>query len=180
MIKAVFLDRDGTINVHVPYLSKVKDFSLYPFAGEAIRRFNENNYKVFIITNQSGVGRGFFSERRLNKIHDKMLEDLRASKAEIDKIYFCTNLPEDQSDFRKPNSGMIIQAINEFDIDPHRSYMIGDRESDIVAGGRAGLKTFLVLTGYGQEESNFTDDWENKPDEIVKNINEASIKITDQ
>ena len=180
MIKAVFLDRDGTVNIHVPYLSKVTDFSLYPFAGEAIRRFNENNYKVFIITNQSGVGRGFFSERRLNKIHNKMLKDLSISKAEIDKIYFCTKRPEDQSEFRKPNPGMITQAIKEFDIDPNKSYMIGDRESDIVAGGRAGLKTFLVLTGYGQDESKFADSWEINPDEIVKNINEASIIITEK
>ena len=172
--KAVFLDRDGTINVHVPYINREEDFSLIEGSAEAISLFNKNGFKVIVVTNQSGIGRGFFSKEILESIHEKMYRNLDSKGANIDKIYYCPSIPEDESLMRKPRPGMINQACDEFNIISNKSFMIGDRETDIEAGARAGVKTILVLTGYGLEEKEKISNWKYKPDFIAKDLLSAS------
>lgn len=142
--KAVFVDRDGTINVDVHYLDDPERFQLYPGVGEGIHRLNMANFKVIVVTNQSGIARGYFSLETLEKIHEKMREELRRYNAFVDAIYFCPHHPDDNCHCRKPKTGMFEQAIIEHDIDAKLSFMIGDKILDIIAGKRIGAKTILV------------------------------------
>ncbi len=147
----VFVDRDGTINREVHYLSKPEQLELLPGAGEAIRRLNQLGLKVVVVTNQSGVARGFLSERVLDQIHDLLKELLAAHDAHLDGIYYCPEMPDSGSACRKPETGMMEKAAQDLDIDLERSYVVGDMAIDVEMGQRAGAKVILVLTGYGQE-----------------------------
>lgn len=175
---AVFLDRDGTINQDNGYISHPEDFNIYPFAGKAVKLLNDLGFLVFIVTNQSGIARGYYTFKDLDRIHTKMNNQLAESGAIIDKIYispyFHTGTVEpyniDHKD-RKPNLGLFRKATKDFAFDPRKSYMIGDRYTDIEFGKRAGLTTFLVLTGDGETE--FLQNrmnWSYQPDFIVKNL----------
>jgi len=156
-VRAVFLDRDGTINEEVGYLSRLEELRLFPQSFEALRRFNECGLKVIVVTNQSGVARGFFGEEFVHTVHDRINALLRERGAHIDKFYFCPHHPmygtgayKKDCDCRKPNPGMILRAARELDIDLSASYMVGDMLKDIQAGHNAGIeKGVLVKTGYG-------------------------------
>ncbi len=174
MKKAVFLDRDGTICEDSNYLSRVEDLRIFPFAAEAIRHLNENDFLTVLITNQSGIARGFFDEKTLSEIHEKLVADLAEHGAKFDAIYFCPHNSADNCLCRKPKIGMIEQAINDFLIDLKTSWMIGDKRIDVETGFRAGTKTALVLTGYGQKEF---DKLERKPDIVAENLFETVKKI---
>lgn len=149
---AVFLDRDGTICEDVNYLSRPEQLKLFPFASEAIKLLNDNDFLVILITNQSGIARGFFDENALREIHEKLVSDLAEHGAKLDAIYFCPHNSADNCSCRKPKTGMIERAIKDFSIDLQNSWMIGDKAIDVETGFRAGTKTALVLTGYGREE----------------------------
>lgn len=149
---AIFLDRDGTICREVNYLSRPEALELFPFSAEAIRILKEENFLVILITNQSGIGRGFFDEKTLSAIHEKLIFELEKEDARLDAIYFCPHVSEDKCVCRKPMTGMIEQAAKDFEIDLENSWMIGDKAADIETGFNAGTKTALVLTGYGREE----------------------------
>ncbi|MHA2621618.1 MAG: D-glycero-beta-D-manno-heptose 1,7-bisphosphate 7-phosphatase [bacterium JZ-2024 1] len=151
MRRAVFLDRDGTINEEASYIARVEDLRIYPFAAEAIRRLNEANYLVIVVTNQSGVGRGIIPPHRLDEIHRALKDSLSASKARIDAIYFCPHLPADNCDCRKPAPGLVLRAIREFTISPSASYFVGDKPEDILVARASGVTPILVRTGYGRE-----------------------------
>ncbi len=162
----IFLDRDGTINEELEFISSPDDIKLIPLSADAIRQANEIGLKVFVITNQSGVARGFIKEEELVRVHNKLVELLNQEGAHIDAIYFCPHHPElgeppykMECECRKPNSGMLRQAEKEFNIDLKKSFVVGDRIIDIQAASAVGATGILVLTGYGK----------NQIDEILKN-----------
>lgn len=142
--KAVFLDRDGTINEDPGYLSDPAEFRLLPTVVEGIRLLNDAAFLVVVITNQSGVSRGFLSLETLEGIHQRMKMELKLGGARIDGIYYCPHHPQDGCSCRKPGTGLLKRAIDELDIDPIQSFMVGDRWSDIEAGQRIGCRTIQV------------------------------------
>jgi D,D-heptose 1,7-bisphosphate phosphatase len=178
MNKAVFLDRDGTINHDEKgYISNPEDFHLFDFSAEAIRLLNQLGFKVIVVSNQSGIARGIFTESDLELVHQKMTDTLADHQAFIDKIYYCPYykdavLPEyrDNLHMRKPALGMFHQACQDFDIQINRSFMIGDKKEDIAFGKKAHLKTILVLTGNGSKLLSSLPEWEYKPDFVVQNL----------
>lgn len=145
--RAVFLDRDGTIARDVHYCRRPEDFKLFKDVPLSIKMLNENGYKTVVITNQSGIARGYFSEDTLARIHQKMKDELAAAGANIDAIYYCPHHPDERCNCRKPGTALFRQAAKDMDIDLVSSFMIGDTEKDIHAGKKAGCKTILVTTG---------------------------------
>ncbi len=160
--RAVFLDRDGTISEDVNYCSRVEDFRFLPTAPEAIKILNQNCFKVVLITNQSGVSRGYFTKETLDEIHARMESELAKHDATVDAIYYCPHHPDDGCDCRKPKTGMLTKAAKELGIDLKSSYMIGDMQKDIDVGIAVGCKTVLVTTGPdggdGVTNANYTAD----------------------
>ncbi|GAB7028363.1 D-glycero-beta-D-manno-heptose 1,7-bisphosphate 7-phosphatase [Geotalea toluenoxydans] len=157
--RAVFLDRDGTINVEKEYLYRIEDFQMIPDAPEAIRLLNEAGFLVVVVTNQSGIGRGYYDELKLEKLHCHMEKELAKAGARIDAWYFCPHHPKHGTGHyrkecacRKPLPGMLLQAAKDLDIDLAASFMVGDKLADIEAGLAAGCRPLLVRTGYGQAE----------------------------
>jgi len=155
----IFLDRDGTINEELEYISDPNDVILIPGSTEAIREANTLGLKVVVISNQSGIARGLIKEEELARVNDKLVELLKATGARLDAIYYCPHHPDygkapyrTLCECRKPGSGMLKQAEAEFDIDLKSSFVIGDRIVDIQTAYPVGAKSILVLTGYGQKE----------------------------
>ena len=155
MKPAVFLDRDGTLIEEVNYLSRVEDLRLFPFAAGAVELLKSNGFLVIVVTNQSGIGRGIFEEQAMHSIHEHIQAGLGGA---IDQFFFCPHLPCDGCICRKPGLGMINAARTEFDIDIDRSWIIGDKKIDVETGQNAGLRTALVLTGYGSAHQNTLKD----------------------
>ncbi|MBI3895984.1 MAG: D-glycero-beta-D-manno-heptose 1,7-bisphosphate 7-phosphatase [Acidobacteria bacterium] len=147
----VLLDRDGTINVEKEYLSNPDDVELLDNAAEGIRRLRNLGLKVVVITNQSGVGRGYFEQSTLQRIHKRLLGLLAAEGAQLDGIYVCPHHPDDGCGCRKPQVGLLRQAAEEFKADLAQAFVIGDNLGDIEAGRRVGATTLLVRTGYGAD-----------------------------
>jgi D-glycero-D-manno-heptose 1,7-bisphosphate phosphatase len=157
--KAVFLDRDGTINVEVQYMSRVEDFQFIPGVPWALKCLKNAGYLLVVVTNQSGIGRGLYDEAALDGIHSHMHADLANYGAAIDACYFCPHHPEHATgDYlkecgcRKPLPGMLQQAALDLDIDLAASFMVGDKIADVEAGLAAGCTSLLVLTGYGSAQ----------------------------
>ena len=157
--RAVFLDRDGTINVDKDYLHRVEDFEFIPGAVEAIRLLKESGFLVLVVTNQSGIGRGYYDEAALERIHRHMADELARSGASVDGCYFCPHHPHHGTGeyrvacaCRKPLPGMLLQAAADWGVDLSASYMIGDKLADVEAGIKAGCQPLLVRTGYGAAE----------------------------
>jgi D,D-heptose 1,7-bisphosphate phosphatase len=156
--RAVFMDRDGTINQEVGYLSRLEELELFPETYNAVRLINESGMKAIIVTNQSGVGRGFFDETFVDAVHGLINEMLKEKGAFIDRFYFCPHHPvygkglyKIDCDCRKPKPGLLLRAAEELEIDLDRSYMVGDMVKDLQAGHNAGVeKALLVKTGYGR------------------------------
>ena len=145
MEQIVFLDRDGVINKNRDdYVKTWDEFEFLPNTKKAIKLLNDNGYKIIIITNQSVVGRGIITEKTLTGIHEKMLKELNECGCRIEKIYYCPHAPGDNCGCRKPKSGLLLKAAKDFDIDLKKCYFIGDSETDVEAGKRAGCKTYLV------------------------------------
>lgn len=158
MKKAVFLDRDGTINVEKDYLHKIEDFEFEDGSLEAIRIFTELGYEVIVVTNQSGIARGYYTERDLERLNSYMEEKVEEYGGKITDCFYCPHHPEKglegykmECSCRKPNPQMLLDAIERYDIDVEKSYMVGDKISDIEAGKSAGVQSILVKTGYGEK-----------------------------
>lgn len=151
--KAVFLDRDGTLNVEKGYVYHNEDWEWIPGAIDAIVAFKNAGFLVIVISNQAGIARGYYAEADVIKLHAWMNEELKKHGAVIDGFYFCPHHPEysGECECRKPMPGMLYEAKRDFDIDFGRSWLIGDKVSDIHAGWAAGVKSILVLTGYGND-----------------------------
>ena len=154
---AIFLDRDGTINVEKNYLHRIEDWEWIPGAIKAIREFNRAGYLVIVISNQAGIARGFYSEEAVLRLHNHVDMMLAKHGARIDAYFFCPHHPqfgeERNCSCRKPMPGLIRAAQLELGIDLNRSWMIGDKLSDIEAGRAAGVRGILVATGYGKTEA---------------------------
>jgi D-glycero-D-manno-heptose 1,7-bisphosphate phosphatase len=158
--KAVFLDRDGTINVERESLHKVEDFALLDGATEAIRRLRDAGFLVIVVTNQSGVARGYFGMDEVETLHRHLQSELARIGTQIDAFYICPHHPKEgmgafrcECDCRKGKPGMLLQAAREHGIDLGRSYMVGDKVADVEAGLAAGCHPLLVLTGHGAKEA---------------------------
>jgi len=149
---AVFLDRDGTINEQMGYINHLSRFKLLPQAVPAIRRLNEAGVKVVVVTNQSGAARGYFPASLVDEVHALLQKLLAAAGAHLDGIYACLHGPADGCACRKPRPTLMEQAARDLDLDLCRSYLVGDRYSDIQTAANAGAKGILVLTGYGRGE----------------------------
>ena len=158
--RAVFLDRDGTINEEVNYLHRAEDFAFIPGVPEAIRRLREAGFLVIVATNQSGVARGYFSLEAVEELHRHIQAQLAAAGTTVDGFYICPHHPTSgvgayriDCDCRKGNPGMLLQAARDYHLDLGASYMVGDKAADMEAGRRAGCRSLLVMTGYGAQES---------------------------
>jgi D-glycero-D-manno-heptose 1,7-bisphosphate phosphatase len=154
-MKAVFLDRDGTVIVDPPdeRVDRIDKIKLFPDTLEALKKLATLDYGIIFITDQAGIAEGRIDEAEFQRIHSLVLEMLVPSGIKILKTYMCPHSPEDNCECRKPKPTMILQAAKDFDIDLANSWMIGDHESDIQAGLRAGTKTILVKTANVPEDS---------------------------
>jgi D-glycero-D-manno-heptose 1,7-bisphosphate phosphatase len=156
---AVFLDRDGTINVEKDYLHRIEDFEFIPGAPEAIKRLNDSGFLVIVVTNQAGVARGYYAEEAVVALHEHTQQLLADYGTRIDAFYHCPHHPTEglgnyriDCGCRKGSPGMLLQAAREHSINLARSFMIGDKVADVEAGIRAGCRPILVRTGYGSME----------------------------
>ena len=175
--RAVFLDRDGTINVEKGFVHRREELEFVKGAAEALGSLNRAGYLVVVITNQSGVARGLYAEDDVKRLHRYMNDELMRAGARVDRFYYCPHHPESldpayrkDCECRKPKPGMVLRAMEELDIDPRSSYLIGDRARDICAGRRAGVMSILI-----REDENFQDETacDEQPDLVVKSLHDA-------
>lgn len=173
--RAVFLDRDGTILDEVGYLNHLSRFRLFPFAAQAIRLLNEAGLPVIVVTNQSGVARGFFPEELVHQVHQRLLEELAAAGARVDAIYYCPHTAQQNCRCRKPRPGMLERAAREHQLELPGSFVVSDRYADIEMAHTVGCRGILVLTGYGRGEYTWNQHrWARRPDFVVENLLEAA------
>ena len=165
--KAVFLDRDGVIVEDAGYVHKIENFKLIPNAIEGLRLLK--NYKLFIITNQSGIGRGIYTIKDFIDFNGHLLSELKKRGIKIEKTYYCPHKPQDNCECRKPKTKFLKEAEKEFNINLKKSFIIGDMKSDIELGKSCGCKTILVLTGNGINAKKETE-----PDYLAKDLGEAA------
>lgn len=171
---AVFLDRDGTLCEEVGYLNHVRRFRMFPFAAAALRRLNDAGYPVIIVSNQSGVARGYFPESLVQQVNDEMIQQLSEAGARVDAVYYCPHASSDNCDCRKPKTGMLERAVHGHCIDLQRSFVVGDRYGDIQLARNAGARGILVRTGYGEGEVAWhSGEWSAQPDFIADDLTEA-------
>jgi D-glycero-D-manno-heptose 1,7-bisphosphate phosphatase len=170
----VFLDRDGTIAEEVGYLNHASRFRMFPFVAAAIGRLNEARLAVIVVTNQSGVGRGYFPESLVHTIHELMTQQLAVGGAHVDGIYYCPHTSADGCNCRKPKPGMLEQAAREHALDLRRSYVVGDRFGDIDLAHHVGARAILVRTGYGLGELTWhADKWPLQADFVADDLSQA-------
>ncbi len=175
------MDRDGTVNEQMGYINHPDRFVLLPGAGKAIRLLNESDYLAIIVSNQSGVARGYFPLDLVHQVHDKMHRLIKKDGAVLDGVYFCPHYPNGKipalgitCDCRKPGTGLIEKAEASFDIDMGNSWVIGDRSTDIKMARRAGLKNILVKTGYGRGDLQYVfPELPFQPDHVAEDLLDA-------
>ena len=177
MQPAIFLDRDGTLNTEREYLADPAGVVLFPGVGAALRRLQDAGFKLVIVTNQSGIGRGYYTEADMHRVNARLLELLAVDGVRIEKIYFAPEAPEQPSRGRKPSPQFLFDARDELGLDLAASYMIGDKLIDLECGWNAGAKqSILVRTGYGaklerQSPEKLAKAW------VVDDLAEAAGKI---
>jgi D-glycero-D-manno-heptose 1,7-bisphosphate phosphatase len=175
---AVFFDRDGTLNEDPGYLGDPNHLKLYPHTGEALSILKNNlNFKLVVISNQSGIARGLISKEMVDSVNAKINMLLKEDKVSIDAFYYCPSHPEFSSKedcwCRKPSPELVFKAANDFKIDLSKSYFVGDSVTDIECGINAGLKTILVKTGYGEESFSILQKQNKFPTFVAQNIIEV-------
>lgn len=178
---AVFIDRDGTLSEEVGYVNHPKRLCLLPRSAEAVRLLNEAGLRAVVVTNQSGVARGYFSEEVLHAVNAKLVAELKAAGAFLDGLYVCSHHPREgkppyraRCDCRKPKPGLLLRAAEELGLDLRASYMVGDKISDVEMGKRAGVTPILVLTGYGLGEWEYRrPQWRFMPDHVAGDLLDA-------
>ncbi len=186
-MKVVFLDRDGVINKYPgdkKYVTSWRNFKFLARAKKAIALLKQNNFKLFIISNQAGVGKGIFSQQALDIITKNMLCKIEESGGRIDGVYYCTHPPEANCSCRKPQPGLLQLAIKNLRlvskaglrVSLKDAFFIGDTIRDVSAAGAAGCKSILVLSG--KEKLLNRKNWEAQPDFIFKDLYEASVHLT--
>jgi len=167
---AVFLDRDGTINQDTGYIDSPERLFIIDGAASAIKRLNSKGFRVVVITNQSGVGRGYFTKEAADSVNKKLEEVLKREGAHLDGIYYCPHHPDDNCECRKPRIGLLEKAKNDLAIDFKKSYVIGDKGSDIEIAQSIGGKGILVLIGSGKDEKQKLD---HEPSYIATDLKDA-------
>jgi D-glycero-D-manno-heptose 1,7-bisphosphate phosphatase len=168
---AVFIDRDGTIMHDADYCSDPKQVQIFSGVPEALRRLKDKGYKLIIITNQSGIGRGCFTVDQYRAVEAETLRQL--GDGLIDSTYFCPDVPGQPSKCRKPAPGMVLQAARDHDVDLSRSFFIGDKEIDAECGHNAGVRTIRVQTGFDKMTDGSRADW------VARDFVEAAKLIVD-
>lgn len=178
--KAVFLDRDGTLNKDVGYPNSFDAIDVYPYSFEAVRRINHSGLLAIVVTNQSGIGRGLIEENRLAEIHLKMHNLFIKNRARLDAFYYCPHYMNSQDPryrkdcaCRKPNPGMALKASKDLDIELKGSYMVGDKVEDIEFGLNFDATPVLLLTGHGQKALRKLPEKGLQPAHVAKNLLEA-------
>lgn len=178
---AVFPDRDGTIAEEVGYLNHPSRFRMFPFAAAAIRRLNDAGFPVVVVTNQSGVGRGYFPDSLVHSVNELMKRELAAAGARIDAIYYCPHTSADHCDCRKPKTGLLERAAREHSLDLSRSFVVGDRYGDIELARNVRARGILVRTGYGEGELAWhSAKWPTQPDFVAEDLSKAADWILRQ
>ncbi len=188
MRAAVFLDRDGTVSEEVGYVNHIDRFRVFPWTGKAVRKLNQAGLAAVLVTNQSGVARGYFPEALVTEIHARLRAELALSDAWLDAIYYCPHHPEGQvaeyrraCDCRKPAPGMILRAAADLHVDLKASFVISDRYQDLAMGFQAGARGVLLLTGYGKGEYHYhRHAWARPPAFVAADLLEASDWILAQ
>lgn len=177
MKRIIFIDRDGVINkdpggwTKYSYVTKWEDFIFLPNSIEALKKLNSAGYNIVVISNQAGVGKGYYSEETLKDINKMMLKEVEKAGAKITKTYYCIHRNEDNCNCRKPKTGLFEEAKKDFSFDTANTFFIGDGKTDIEAGDKVGLKTILLLSGKTDHKD--VDDWPVKPDFIFDNLLKA-------
>ena len=178
---AVFLDRDGTIAEEVGYLNHASRFRMFPFAAAAIRQLNEAGLPVIVVTNQSGVGRGYFPESLVQTVNELMTHQLAEEGAKIDAVYYCPHTSAENCACRKPKTGMLERAVREHSIDLQRSFVVGDRYGDVQLARNVHARSVLVRTGYGEGELAWhAAKWPIHPDFVAADLSQAADLILRQ
>ena len=172
---AVFVDRDDTLIADVGYCKDPDRVQLLPGVVEGLQRLSRAGMAIIVVTNQSGLGRGVFTEDDLSAVHARLRSELEASGVGLRAIYYCPHLPEDNCSCRKPRPGLLLKAASEMDLNLKTCFMIGDRELDLLAGRAAGTRTILV-----SKEVQERADVERIADFVVKNLVEAASVILNQ
>ena len=170
----VVLDRDGTLIVERNYLSDPEQVELVKNAAAGLRRFRELGFGLLVATNQSGVGRGFFTKETVDRVHARMIQLLAREGVTIDDIYVCPHAPEDDCACRKPKPGLVLQAAADLSFDPAECIYIGDKASDVELGQKLGGAGILVLTGYGQAHY---ETGRTHPDFVAADLLEAAESV---
>ena len=157
--KAVFLDRDGTLNVDVGYLHRLEDLELYPWTGDALRLLKRAGYLLVVVTNQSGIAHGLIAPEFVPACHEEMRRRLAPAGADLDALYFCNHHPRGSiaelavdCRCRKPLPGMVDDAVRDLQLDPSQSWVVGDKWLDVNLGHAVGARSILVRTGWGAEQ----------------------------
>lgn len=177
-MKLVFLDRDGVINEfpgNGNYVTKLKEFHFIPRSLDAIRLLTAEGYSIFVISNQAGVGKGIYSQQKLNHITRNMLVEIKKTGGKIKKVFYCTHRSNEGCDCRKPGIGLVRRALESMNKSIHlakKAFFVGDTEVDILAGHNAGCKTIFVLSG--REDYRHMRGWMLKPDYVAKDLWEAA------
>lgn len=173
MQPAIFLDRDGTINLEIGYLSEPEKFELLPNVLTGLKKMQDLGYRLVIVTNQAGIGLGYFTKEDFYRVNKKMLTEVSRSGITIDKIYFCPHSKAESCPCRKPEIGLILRAKEELNLDLANSFFIGDSDIDIQAGARAGMKTILIQSELAPDPASM----EITPDFIARDLLEAAEVI---
>lgn len=180
------MDRDGTISEEVGYINHPSRFRVFPYSATAVRLLNENGWLAIVVTNQAGVARGYFPEEMIRVVHERLNSVLKSEGAHLDAVYYCAHHPSvgeppyrSDCDCRKPKPGLILKAAESFNIDLAQSWMVGDRYSDVELAHSAGLKSALVLSGYGRGEWELQSaQWKYQPALVSENLLEGIKAIT--
>lgn len=170
-LKYAMIDRDGTIIVEKNYLSDPAGVELLPGAAAGLRRLAEAGWKLIVVSNQAGVGRGYFTEADVEKVNARMAELLAAEGVKLDGLYYCPHAPADNCSCRKPLPGMALRASRERGFDPKDAVMIGDKPCDVEFGRAVGAKTVFVRSGHGSE---YTEAELGNPDLVAEDLGEAA------
>ena len=170
----VLLDRDGTLIVEKHYLSDPEQVELIEGAAEGLRRLAARGLGLVVVTNQSGIGRGFFDAARLAEIHARLLRELRAEGVELDGLFVCPHHPDERCACRKPRTGLALRAAAELGFEPAHAFVVGDMASDVALGRALGATTLLVRTGHGAAT---LAQGVARPDHVVADLREAAQRI---
>lgn len=181
MRPVVFLDRDGTLNEEIGYIHDVSMLNLINGAAESVKKLNDANIATVLVSNQTGAARGFYKEDHIGKLNERLINLLESKGAKLDALYYCPHLETGKvpelsiaCDCRKPKPGLVQRAFQDNpDLDPKRSYVVGDKASDIELAKNCGAKGILVKTGYGQAVTDGRYQWKVDPDYLAHNITDA-------